>query len=123
VEKSDLRWDEEIGQQIRLKRSLHPGTRSFVSLLLPHLAERGSSKVDTLLESQLFGHRRGSFTRATDTRPGLYKYAHGGTVFLDGIVRGDESEAASSDTKPGNSAGGFVEGPASIRAADRLDKP
>jgi DNA-binding NtrC family response regulator len=44
-----------------------------------------SALVDTLLESQLFGHIRGSFTGATDTRPGLFEYANGGTVFLDEI--------------------------------------
>jgi DNA-binding NtrC family response regulator len=44
-----------------------------------------SAMVDTLLESQLFGHMRGSFTGATDTRPGLFDYANGGTVFLDEI--------------------------------------
>jgi DNA-binding NtrC family response regulator len=44
-----------------------------------------SALVDTLLESQLFGHMRGSFTGATDTRPGLFEYANGGTVFLDEI--------------------------------------
>src|SRR6202163_770207 len=44
-----------------------------------------SAMVDTLLESQLFGHMRGSFTGATDTRPGLFEYAHGGTVFLDEV--------------------------------------
>lgn len=42
-----------------------------------------SAMVDTLLESQLFGHMRGAFTGATDTRPGLFEYANGGTVFLD----------------------------------------
>src|SRR5712672_1144998 len=44
-----------------------------------------SAMVDTLLESQLFGHIRGSFTGATDTRPGLFEYANGGAVFLDEV--------------------------------------
>jgi len=44
-----------------------------------------STLVDSLLESQLFGHERGAFTGATHTRQGLFEYANEGTVFLDEI--------------------------------------
>ena len=41
---------------------------------------------DTLIESELFGSRRGSFTGATGDRAGLVEAAHGGTLFLDEIA-------------------------------------
>jgi two-component system response regulator HydG len=44
-----------------------------------------SAVVETLFESELFGHMRGAFTGATDNKPGLFELADGGTLFLDEI--------------------------------------
>lgn len=41
--------------------------------------------VDTLFESELFGHKKGSFTGATADKDGLFKVADGGTIFLDEV--------------------------------------
>ena len=44
-----------------------------------------SAVVPTLFESELFGHVRGAFTGATDSKAGLFEHADGGTLFLDEI--------------------------------------
>ena len=51
----------------------------------PFLTVNCSAVVGTLFESELFGHVRGAFTGAVESKPGFFEAAEGGTLFLDEV--------------------------------------
>ena len=63
-------------------RAIHVGSHRSAATFLPYNC---TTTGRDLADSQLFGHRRGSFTGAVSDQPGLVRTATGGTLFLDEI--------------------------------------
>jgi DNA-binding NtrC family response regulator len=68
---------EHVAQLIH-RHARHESNAPFVAINCGAITE-------SLLESELFGHEKGSFTGAAKARKGVFEQAHGGTLFLDEI--------------------------------------
>jgi transcriptional regulator with GAF, ATPase, and Fis domain len=69
------------GKELAARAFHHAGTRRTK----PFVTINCSAVVDTLFESELFGHVRGAFTGAVESKAGVFETAHGGTLFLDEV--------------------------------------
>jgi DNA-binding NtrC family response regulator len=77
-----IRGESGSGKEL-VARALHQHSRDPA---LPFLAVNSAALPETLLESELFGYRKGAFTGADRDREGIFAQARGGTVFLDEIA-------------------------------------
>ncbi len=69
------------GKELMARAIHHWSTRAGLSFVAVNCA----ALTESLLESELFGHEKGSFTGAVGQRRGRFELAHGGTLFLDEI--------------------------------------
>lgn len=77
-----LLGDSGTGKEL-VARAIHNLSRRHE---LPYLAQFCGSIPDSLLESELFGYKRGAFTGANNDKKGLFEVANEGTFFLDEIA-------------------------------------
>ncbi|MBL8850274.1 MAG: sigma 54-interacting transcriptional regulator [Planctomycetaceae bacterium] len=82
-----IRGESGVGKEL-VARSLH---ELSLRQATPFVCLNCAALSESLLESELFGHEKGSFTGATDRKLGKFELAHGGTLFLDEI--GELSQA------------------------------
>ncbi len=77
-----LRGESGTGKELIAQAIVQSGSRAEN----PYVCLNCSALPETLMESELFGYEKGTFTGADSARPGLIETAHTGTLFLDEIT-------------------------------------